>query len=83
MNENEIRNIEEPIEDMEVYMEESSGKGSFGLGMLIGAGLTAAGIYAVKKVRKHFGKNKLNRKKSETDDLDDGYEEIVAEIDAE
>lgn len=77
MNE-EIMEMDQVTEETqpEVVEEEQSGIGT-GMAMLIGAGLTVAGIAAVKYGRKAIGKIKSMRKASKIEDND---EVIDAEI---
>ena len=84
MNENEIMNVD-PIEEEIAIPEETSEGSGFGLGMLIGAGVTAGAILAVTKGRKLIGKLKRPKKKDDGGDepVDAEYEEIVAEVDSE
>lgn len=83
MNENEIMNVD-PIEEEIAVPEETSEGGGFGLGMLIGAGVTAGAILAVTKGRKLIGKLKRPKKTNGGDEhVDAEYEEIVAEVDSE
>lgn len=83
MNENEIMNVD-PIEEEIAVPEETSEGGGFGLGMLIGAGVTAGAILAVTKGRKLIGKLRRPKKTNGGDEtVDAEYEEIVAEMDSE
>lgn len=84
MNENEIMNVD-PIEEEIAVPEETSEGNGFGLGMLIGAGVTAGAILAVTKGRKLIGKLRRPKKKTNGGDesVDAEYEEIVAEVDSE
>lgn len=68
--ENEIMNYEEVMEpEIETYETESEESGvSVGLAVLIGAGLTAAGIAAVKLGRKAFIKIKARQELRESEE---------------
>ena len=83
MNENEIMNVD-PIEEEIAIHEETSEGNSFGLGMLIGAGVTAGAILAVTKGRKLIGKLRRPKKTNGGDEVVDAdYEDVVAEVDSE
>lgn len=83
MNENEIMNVD-PIEEEIAIPEETSEGNGFGLGMLIGAGVTAGAILAVTKGRKLIGKLRRPKKTNGGDEVVDAdYEDIVAEVDSE
>lgn len=83
MNENEIMNVD-PIEEEIAVPEETSEGSGFGLGMLIGAGVTAGAILAVTKGRKLIGKLRRPKKTNGGDEVVDAdYEDIVAEVDSE
>lgn len=69
MNENEIRTVDnEEIEDG-IVVEEESGIGT-GLAMLIGSGLTLAGIAGFKGVKKLLAKRKAKKIHKIDDDGD-------------
>ena len=83
MNENEIMNVD-PIEEEIAIPEETSEGNGFGLGMLIGAGVTAGAILAVTKGRKLIGKLRRPKKTNGGDEvIEADYEDIVAEVDSE
>ena len=84
MNENEIMNVD-PIEEEIAVPEETSEGNGFGLGMLIGAGVTAGAILAVTKGRKLIGKLRRPKKKTDGGDevIDADYEDIVSEVGSE
>lgn len=83
MNENEIMNVD-PIEEEIAIPEETSEGNGFGLGMLIGAGVTAGAILAVTKGRKLIGKLRRPKKTNGGDEvIDADYEDVVAEVDSE
>lgn len=83
MNENEIMNVD-PIEEEIAIPEETSEGNGFGLGMLIGAGVTAGAILAVTKGRKLIGKLRRPKKTNGGDEVVDAdYEDVVAEVDSE
>jgi hypothetical protein len=75
MMENEIMNYEEVMEpEVEIYeVEPEESKMSVGLAMLIGAGLTAASIAAVKLGKTVWTKIKAKKdsKQTEEDDAKD------------
>lgn len=75
--ENEIMNYEEVIEpEVDTYEVETEESGmSVGLAMLIGAGLTAASVAAVKLGKKAFAKIKAKKEAQRTDE--DDYDDMT------
>lgn len=74
--ENEVMNCEEELNpEVEAYEMESEGSGlSAGVAMLIGAGLTAASVAAVKLGKKLYAKVKA---KKEAEDYADEHDFVV------
>jgi len=77
--ENEIMNYEEVMEpEVETYEVETEESGmSTGVAMLIGAGLTAVSIAAVKLGKKAFAA--LKAKKEARKDCEEDYVEVIDE----
>lgn len=80
MNENEIMMNEEVIENPEIIEEEGNGN-NLGLGILIGSGLTLAGIAIVKKGKVVYSKLKERRRMSKPKDarfevIDEDIEDV-------
>lgn len=73
MNENEIM-VNEEIENIPMTEEETSENGGFGIGLIVGGLVAAAGIAAFKLVKKTINKKKA-RSEAESDeetiDVDD------------
>lgn len=77
--ENENMNVEEVMEpEVEIYeMEPEDSKMSVGLAVLIGAGLTAASVAAVKLGKKAWANIKAKKESRHTDE--DDYVEVADE----
>ena len=78
--ENEIMNYENDVmeNEVDVYEAESEGSGiSTGLAMLIGAGITAAGVAAVGLGKKLWAKRKANKELRLVDE--DDFVEVTDE----
>lgn len=80
MNENEMMNINNEEIENDVVVEEDSGIGT-GLAMLIGSGLTLAGIAGVKAFKKVWKKHKAKKiLETEVVDLDEEDIEAIDEL---